>query len=142
MKLKQWQNIFSVTVNANSLVQHVIQITNGIMKHINLSVKVIVSENEIIVGVLAHVFVKIITDISVIDWDEIIFVVDIVSTKKTNTIATNVTSTAWINCQSKKVRDCYILHTILSTIILLLIITVICYYYVKQKHNMKWKIMN
>ena len=137
MKLKQWQNIFSVTVNANSLVQHVIQITNGIMKHINLSVKVIVSENEIIVGVLAHVFVKIITDISVIDWDEIIFVADIVSTKKTNT-----TSTAWINCQSKKVRDCYILHTILSTIILLLIITVICYYYVKQKHNMKWKIMN
>lgn len=57
MKLKQWQNIFSVTVNANSLVQHVIQITNGIMKHINLSVKVIVSENEIIVGILAHVFV-------------------------------------------------------------------------------------
>ena len=137
MKLKQWQNIFSVTVYANSLVQHVIQITNGIMKHINLSVKVIVSENEIIVGILAHVFVKIITDISVIDWDEILFVVDIVSTKKTDTIATNVTSTAWINCQSKKVRD-----TILSTIILLLIITIICYYYVKQKHNMKWKIMN
>ena len=142
MKLKQWQNIFFVTVNANSLVQHVIQITNGIMKHINLSVKVIVSENEIIVGILAHVFVKSITDISVIDWDEIIFVIDIVSTKKTNTIATNVKSTACINCQSKKVRDCYILHTILSTIILPLIITIICHYYAKQKHNIKWKIMN
>ena len=131
-----------VAVNAKSLVQHVIQITNGIMKHINLSVKVIVSEKEIIVGILAHVFVKSITDISVIDWDEIIFVIDIVSTKKTNTIATNVKSTAWINCQSKKVRDCYILHTILSTIILPLIITIICYYYAKQKHNIKWKIMH
>ena len=47
-----------------------------------------------------------------IDWDEIISVMNIVSTKMTNTIAKNVTSTASINCQSKKVRDCYILHTV------------------------------
>ena len=58
--------------------------------------------------------------------DEIIFVMDIVSTKKTNTIATSVTSTASIIFYNKKVRDCYILQTGLIAIILLLIITIIC----------------
>ena len=58
---------------------------------------------------------------------------DILSAKMTNTIAANVTSTALINCHSKKVRDCYILHTVLLVIILLLIITITCYYYAKQK---------
>ena len=48
--------------------------------------------------------------------DEIVTVMDIVSTEKTNTIATNVTSTASINCHSKKVGDCYILHTVLLVI--------------------------
>ena len=50
-----------------------------------------------------------------------------------NTIATNVLSTASINCHSKKVRDYYILHTVLSVTIILLIITIICYHYVKQE---------
>ena len=50
------------------------------------------------------------------------------STKKTNTIATNVTSTASINWHSKKVRGCYILHTVLLAIILILIVTIICYH--------------
>ena len=40
---------------------------------------------------------------------------DIVSTKKTN-----VTSTASISCRSIKVRDYYILHTVLLAIMLLL----------------------
>ena len=53
--------------------------------------------------------------------------------KNTNTIVTNVTSTASINSLSKKVRDCYILHTVLLVIILLLIIVIIFYYYAKQK---------
>ena len=53
---------------------------------------------------------------------------NIVSTTKTSTIATNVTK----NCLSKKVKDCYILHTVLLAITLLLIITIICYY-AKQK---------
>ena len=66
------------------------------------------------------------------DCDEIITVMNIVSTKKTNNIAKNFGSTASINCHSKKVRDCYILDTVLSAIILLLII-IICYYYAKQK---------
>ena len=64
--------------------------------------------------------------------DEIIFVIDIASTKKTNTIATNNMSTASIHCHSIKVRDCYIFHTVLLAIILLLII-IICYHYAKQK---------
>ena len=54
---------------------------------------------------------------------------DVVSTKITNTIATNVTK----NCHIKKVRDCYILHAVLLVIILLLIFTIFCYQYAKQK---------
>ena len=38
---KKWQNIFHVIVNENSLVQHIIQIKNGIMKHANLNKKII-----------------------------------------------------------------------------------------------------
>ena len=66
------------------------------------------------------------------EYDEIITAMDIVSTKVT--IATNVTSTASINCHSIKVRDCYILQTVLLEIkLLLIIIIIICYHYVKQK---------
>ena len=43
-----------MTANATSIVQHVIQIKNGIMKHFNVSVKRIVCAKLII----AHVFVK------------------------------------------------------------------------------------
>ena len=48
--------------------------------------------------------------------NEIISVMDIVSRKKTNTIARNVTSNALIDCHNKKVRyeiDCFILYTVL-----------------------------
>ena len=41
----------------------------------------------------------------VTDYDEIIFVMDIVSPKKANIMATNLTSNTSINCYSKKVRD-------------------------------------
>ena len=70
---------------------------------------------------------------------EIIIPMDTIATKytnaakRTNTKATTVTSTASIDCHSKKVRDRYILHTVLLGIILLLIIIIICYSYVKQK---------
>ena len=67
-----------------------------------------------------------------IESGEIVTVMDIVSTKEADPIATNVTSTASINCHSKKVRDCYILHTVLLAITLLLIIIIICYHYAKQ----------
>ena len=59
--------------------------------------------------------------------DEFIFAMYIVSTKKTN-----VTSIHSINCDNIKVRDCYILHTVLLAIILLLVI-IFWYYYAKQK---------
>ena len=61
MKLKQWQNIFHVIVNKNSIVQYVIQIKNGITKHVNVNVKIIVRTENIIVGILAHVFVRIVS---------------------------------------------------------------------------------
>ena len=72
--------------------------------------------------------------------DEIIVIMDIVSTKKTNaivtkminTISTNVTSTASLNIYSKKVRDDYVLHTVSFVIIVLLIIFTI-WYCAKQK---------
>ena len=75
---------------------------------------------------------------------------DIVSTKITNTIATNVS----INCHSKNVThktDCYIFHTVLLMIILILIITIICYHYPRHKSKLKgidsltiqkWRIKN
>ena len=59
MKLKQWQNIFRVIVNANSIVQHVIKIKNGSIKHVNVNVKIITSAKIIIVRILAHVSVQI-----------------------------------------------------------------------------------
>ena len=73
---------------------------------------------------------------SVTEYDEITVAMDNVSTKKTNaiaikkisTIATNVTSTALLNSQGKRVRDCYILHTVLLLITLLLIIIIMCYH--------------
>ena len=88
-------------------------------------------------------YLKSTADTSVIACDEIITVMVIVSTKKTNTIATNVTSTASINCHSKKVRDWYILHTFcfISDHI-----TIENYYYLQlcktKRYNIKRKIMN
>ena len=61
MKLKKWQNKIHVIVNAKLIVQHVIQIKNGIMKHINESVKIIVNVKKIIVGILADVFVAMVS---------------------------------------------------------------------------------
>ena len=51
-KLKQGQNIFHLVVNANSIKQLAIQTKNGILKHVNMSVKIIVHAKEIIVGTL------------------------------------------------------------------------------------------
>ena len=91
-------------LNANSILQHVIQTKNGIMKHSNVRVTIIVSAKKIIVENLAHVFVRN-ANTQVITYDEIISVMDNVLTKMTSTIATNVTE----SYHSKKVRykfDC------------------------------------
>ena len=136
---KTMTKIFHVNVNANLIVQHVIQIKNGIIKHVNVNVKIIISAKKIIVGILAHVFdskyLKRIADTSVITCDETISVINIVSTKVTNTLAA-----VSINCPTKKIRnkiDCYILYKVLLVIILLLIITIICYCYTKHRSKQK-----
>ena len=41
MRLKEKRNMFHVTANANSIVQHVIQIKNKIEKCVNMNVKII-----------------------------------------------------------------------------------------------------
>ena len=61
MKLKQWQNIFPVIVSANWSIQNVIQNKSGMIKHVNVNVKIIVSAKAIIAGILAYVFVRMIT---------------------------------------------------------------------------------
>ena len=69
-------------------------------------------------------------------YDEIIYVMDIVSTKTTNALPENVTSTTLTNCDDKKViykLNCYIPHIIFLMILLPLIITIICYHYAQQK---------
>ena len=44
-------------INANSIAQHVIQIKNEMMKHVNA--KIVISAKKIIVGILVYVFVRI-----------------------------------------------------------------------------------
>ena len=81
-------------------------------------------------------YLKRIDDTSVIENNEIIPVMDIVSKNMTNTIAGNVS----INSDDKKVRyklNCYILHIVLLLIILVLIITIICYHYAKNRSKQK-----
>ena len=58
MKLQQWQNIFHVIVNANSVKKQVIQIKNGIIRLFNVNLKIIISTKKVIVGILAQVFVR------------------------------------------------------------------------------------
>ena len=61
MKLKQWQNIFHVILNANSIVQYVVQMKKGIIKNVNVNVKIIVDAKNVIFGILAQVFVRIVS---------------------------------------------------------------------------------
>ena len=48
-------------VDVNSIVKHVTQIINGMKKGFNVSVKVIIGAKKIIVGILAHIFLKIVS---------------------------------------------------------------------------------
>ena len=56
---KKCENIFLGIANLNSIAQYVIQVKNGIIKHVNVNVKFIISAKKIIVGILAHEFVRI-----------------------------------------------------------------------------------
>ena len=60
MEPKQYQNIFHVIINANSIVQHVIQIKNEmIRRNVNVNVKIIISVKKIKNGILSHALVRI-----------------------------------------------------------------------------------
>ena len=74
--------------NANSLMQHVIQIKNIIIKHVNVSVKIIVHASKIIIGIF---------NTSAITCDQIISLIK----KMINIMVTNVTSTSSINWVSR-----------------------------------------
>ena len=117
-------------INGNSIVQYVIQIKNGIMKHVNVNVKSIrfakkkrdYSWNPSTCICENSKYLKSIVDTSVTECDKIVIVMDNVSTKKTNTIATkkisaiatNFTKTASISCHSKRVRDFCFAHSFIS----------------------------
>ena len=51
-------NIFHVIVNVNLIVQLAIQVKNGIIKHVNVNVKIMAHGKMIIVGILAHPFLR------------------------------------------------------------------------------------
>ena len=48
-------------VNANSIVEHVIQIKNKIIKHVSVNVKIIIHAKEFTVGILAQILVRMIS---------------------------------------------------------------------------------
>ena len=50
-----------MTVNANLITHYGTQIKNGIIKLGNVNVKIIISVKKIIVGILAHIFVRIVS---------------------------------------------------------------------------------
>lgn len=87
----------------NSIVEHAIHIKNEIMKHVNMSVKIIVHTKKSYSWNPRNCicengkYLKGIADDSKIGCDEIIYVVDFVSIKMTNTIARIVS----IHCHSK-----------------------------------------
>ena len=58
---KTMEKHIHVIVNAISTVQPIIQVKIEITKHVNVSVKTIVNAKKIIVGILAHVFVRIVS---------------------------------------------------------------------------------
>ena len=49
-----------MNVNANSMVQHVVQIKNGI-KHVNVNGKLLYMQKKIIVGILAYAVTRIVS---------------------------------------------------------------------------------
>ena len=110
-------------VNENLRVQHEIQIKHGIIKHQckcknYFTCKKDYSSNSSTCICENSKYLNNVVDTSVTEYHEIIIA-----------IATNGS----INSHRNKVRDCYILHTVLLAIILLLVITIIWYHYAKHK---------
>ena len=61
MERKHLRNLFRIILNANLIVQYVIQIKNAIMKYGNVSIKIIVTSKMITIGILADVLVRIVS---------------------------------------------------------------------------------
>ena len=81
-----------MTLNSHSVVLYVIEIKIGMTKHVNLNAKIIVRAKSICSYIYICENRKYLKSTLVTDHDEIIIVMDIVSTKKI--IARNITSTA------------------------------------------------
>ena len=94
-------------VNANLIVQHVIQNKNLIRKQVNVNVNIILSTktnyswNPSSCTCEKSKYLKSIADTYVTYCDEIVIDKDNISIKKTNAITTNDKSTALINWYSK-----------------------------------------
>ena len=61
MERKHLRNLFRIILNANLIVQYVIQIKYAIMKYGNVSIKIIVTSKMITIGILADVLVRIVS---------------------------------------------------------------------------------
>ena len=101
---------------ANLIAQIAICIKNGIMIYTNGTIKVSFVKKNVMIGILALVFMRmgIIKKVVNVTDSVSVNVTNTLSTNVTNTLSTNVTSTVSINSDDKKVRyeiACYILHT-------------------------------
>ena len=122
---------------ANLTAQIAIYIKNGIMIYTNGTIKVSFVKKNVMIGILALVFMRmgIIKKVVNVTDSVSVNVTNTLSTNVTNTLSTNVTSTVSINSDDKKVRyeiACYILHTFFLENIMLLIIAIICHHYRKN----------
>ena len=129
-----------MTLNVNSIVQHVIQIicNNGINVECKIccTCKKDYSSNPSTCIYNNNRYLKSFVVDSVIAFDEIINDADSVSTNVASTKQTNVS----INCDNKKVRykiDCYILQTFLLVTILLFMIAIIFDHYIIYRSKQK-----
>ena len=130
--------MFHKISNSNSIVQLESQISNGITKHVNASVKLILHLKRIHEEI--RIYLKGIADYSKTVYNEIIYVMNILSTNVLSTVLANVRSTILTNSDDEKLRykmECYILHIVLLVIILLFIIVIICDHHVKHRSKQK-----
>ena len=125
--------------NANAIVQHVIQNKNWNNKTCKCESKKYhkhekdYSWNRSICICENKKYLKGVVNTSMTKGDETVIVLNNWSTKKTNTITANVSSTALINWYGKKVRDYYILHADLLIMITLLTAVSICCYLIQHR---------
>ena len=132
---KTLTNIFHVIVNTNSIVQHVVQIKNGIMINASVIVKFLTCKKDYSWNPSTCIcensrYLKSTGDDSVSVCDEIINISNSVSTALKNTIPTNVTNTVSIKSDIKKValeKSNCLTYTISLVIIMCLLFVVVTF---------------